>query len=156
MSLNPSNLIAARDSPGRTMFPNLARHYEEGADCSDVDAQVLAELTAAGIPASGPAEFLRRNKEVPAAYLGELCGWRFDRAWYYWIAKGPGIPCDRAMELWRSPDGKAVRVDGHCAAPSPEEWFHGFAVGHYHVDTAEGLAALASLLKAIYVPGKES
>jgi hypothetical protein len=148
VSLNPSNLIAERDNPGRTVFRNMA--------CSplpdnfvSVDRAVVAELTEAGIKPAGPHEWLRRNREVPAGYMGELCGWQFQRAWYYWIATGPGVPPDRAEEFHRE-WGTQVRVDGHCGCPSPLEWCHGFAVGCYHIDTAEGLRAFADLLRSIY------
>ena len=46
--------------------------------------------------------------------------------------------------------GRDVRVDGHCLAPSPLEWCKGFAVGMYHVDTPEGLKALADTIKLVY------
>lgn len=150
MSLNPSNLMAARDNPGKTMFPNLARRRGDTASYAEVDEQAQRELTTAGILAVGPHEWLRENSEVPAAYIGELCMWSFHRAWYYWIAKGPGIPSDKAEEFHQT-WGTQVRVDGHCGCPSPLEWCHGFAVGHYHIDTQEGLTAFAELLRNIYV-----
>jgi hypothetical protein len=151
MSLNPSNAIAARANPGKTMFPNLARHPHASDEVKQfVDENVVAELTAAGIKPEGPAEWLRDNKEVPAAYIGSLCMWSFHRAWYYWIANGPGIPADRAEEFHKT-WGTQCRVDGHCGCPSPLEWRHGFAVGMYHIDTQEGLNAFAQLLKSIYV-----
>ncbi len=151
VSLNPSSLIAAQANPGRDKFQNLARPQ----DCSDsmkksVDQVVYAELKDAGIKTEGPHEFLRKhNGEVPTAYIGSLCRWGFRRAWYYWIAEGPGIPPDKAQEFherW----GKEVRVDGHCGCPAPLEWFRGFAVGRYHIDTQEGLNAFAELLRSIY------
>lgn len=158
MSLFPSNLIAAQSNPGRTPFPNLARLYQNGAEYrhiyADLDVQILEELTAAGIPAVGPCEVLRKGREVPTAYTGEFCRWGFRRAWYYWVAEGPGIPADKAQDLWLT-HGKEVRVEGHCGCPSPLEWNHGFATGMYHVDTAEGLRALAELLKSIYIPPQE-
>lgn len=158
MSLNPSNAIAARANPGRTMFPNLARRREQPettktldewtAACRLVDEQVKKELEAAGIKAAH-GEWLRDNREVPAAYLGALCCWGFRRAWYYWVATGPGVPPDKA-EAFHKDWGTQVRVDGHCGCPSPAEWFNGFAVGHYHIDTQEGLNAFAALLRSIY------
>lgn len=131
------------------MFPNLA-----GGEPQKVDAQVCKELTEAGVKATGPHEWLRKGKEVPAAYIGELCLWRFDRAWYYWIASGPGIPPDKAQEFhlkW----GTSVRVEGHCGCPSPLEWRRGFAVGSYHIDSQDGLNAFAELLRSIYIPEED-
>lgn len=150
MSLNPSNLMTARANPGKVMFTNLARHR----DCSQeekefVDSVVLAELAHAKIPTEGPAEFLRDNREVPAAYLGSLYHWSFRRAWYYWIAEGPDIPPEQAEKL-HAEFGTQCRVNGHCGCPSPLEQNHGFAVGLYHVDTQVGLNALADVILSVY------
>ena len=129
-----------------------------GSDATDEqkkknDSVVKSELEAAGIKVAGPHEFLRRH-EIYTAYIGDMCGWGFHRAWYYWVAEGPGIPPDLAQKFHKT-WGKEVRVDGHCGCPSPREWFKGFAVGHYHIDTAEGLKAFADLLKEIYVETEE-
>lgn len=163
MSLNPSNQIAARNNPDKMAFPNLARRVNwedksaEGIGnraviFGEVDAQCLRELGAAGVKhePEEPADWLREKREVPFGYIGTLCGWSFRRAWYYWVAEGPGVPADKAQafhETW----GQQVRVDGHCGCPSPLEWHHGFAVGMYHIDTQEGLNAFAGLLRSIYV-----
>jgi len=154
MSLNPSNRIAAEMNTGRTTFPNLARHQGDVESYPEVDAQVVRELDAAGVKVIGPHEWLRERGEVPVAFMGELCMWGFRRAWYYWVAEGPGVPADRAEEFHKT-WGKQVRVDGHCGCPSPLEWQHGFAVGMYHIDTQEGLNAFAELLRSIYIPGTE-
>lgn len=123
-------------------FPNKA------GDHPDTDAILTAELESAGIEVHN-MEFLRRSSgEVKTAVRGSLYGWGFERAWYYWICSGPGINIEDAEKL-HSTHGKEVRVDGHCGAPSPREWFKGFAVGHYHVDTPAGLKALADTIKAI-------
>jgi len=47
-----------------------------------------------------------------------------------------------------------VRVAGHCS-PSPLEWFHGFAVGNYHVDTFTGLKALADIIRLVEKEAKK-
>jgi hypothetical protein len=158
MSLNPSNLIAARENPGRTMFANLARRVPENAIETAVvhdfvDGAVLAELRDAGIKATG-MESLRRDREVPTKYLGEHCRWGFRRNWYYWVATGPGVPADKAEEFHQE-WGTQCRVEGHCGCPAPLESNRGFAVGLYHIDTQEGLAAFAKLLSSIYL-GEES
>jgi hypothetical protein len=136
MGLNPSNA-----KPG--VFPNMAG--VEG--CDDT---LRAELKAAGIVAYQlPLQL--PNSEVPTCIIGTLepMRWGFRRAWYYWIADGPGIPPAYATELHRR-HGKDVRVSGHCACPSPLEWHKGFAVGMYHVDTPAGLKALADVIKNVY------
>lgn len=86
--------------------------------------------------------------EVPTNVIGYSHHWRFDRAWYYWVAKGPGIPPDIAEEFHQK-WGQQVRVEGHCGCPSPKEYCNGFAVGSYHIDTLEGLKAFNELLASI-------
>lgn len=165
MSLNPSNLIAARANLRRAMFPNLAQRKPElttaheigqwASVCGRVDMICLDELAQAGIghePSTMPADFLRQG-EVPFGYVGSLCMWGFTHAWYYWVAEGPGIPADRAEEFHKT-WGKQCRVNGHCGCPSPLEQNHGFAVGTYHIDTQDGLNAFSGLLSSIYVKEK--
>lgn len=133
-------------------FPNKA------GDHADTDSLLREELKAAGIPTlqeaegKGPdylADFLRRQSgEVKTSVVGCLHGWTFTRAWYYWMATGPGIDVDTAEALHAS-HGRVVRVDGHCGCPSPREWFKGLACGNYHVDTPEGLKALADTIKGL-------
>ena len=117
------------------------------AGVENCDAEIENELEQAGIkPLS--YEFIRKKGEVPTSIIGQLGGWSFERAWYYWVAKGPGIPPDVAEEL-HATHGQVVRVDGHCGCPSPLEWCKGFAVGSYHVDSQEGLNALAKTIQKI-------
>ena len=133
-------------------FPNKA------GDHADTDDILRAELKAAGIQTlqedegKGPefmAEFLRRNSgEVKTSVIGYLHGWEFKRAWYYWTAEGPGIDFEAAMKLYET-HKRDVRVAGHCGCPSPLEWYKGLAVGHYHVDSPEGLKALADTIKGL-------
>ena len=133
-------------------FPNKA------GDHADTDGILRAELKAAGIPtlqeADGKppeflAEMLRRNSgEVKTSVIGCLHGWEFKRAWYYWTASGPGIDVETAEAL-HATHGKVVRVDGHYGCPSPREWYKGLACGHYHVDSPEGLKALADVIKGL-------
>lgn len=133
-------------------FPNKA------GDHADTDEVLRAELRAAGIQtlqeAEGqPPEFLadmlrRGSGEVKTSVVGVLHGWEFKRAWYYWMARGPGIEVDAAERL-HAMHGKTVRVAGHCGCPSPREWFKGLACGSYHVDDAEGLRALADCIRAL-------
>lgn len=126
---------------------NLARNKDE--DLTYVDTTVVEELTTAKIEPFNTGR--TQNGEVTTKYIGFCCGWTFKRAWYYYMADGPGIPLDKAEEfhkVW----GKQVRVDGDCGCPSPLEQCHGFAVGSYHIDTQEGLNAFTDLLRSIYKP----
>jgi hypothetical protein len=113
-----------------------------------VTAICKAELEAAGIEPFIFGEFFGRG-EVPSRCVGALANWRFERAWYYWQASGNGIPPDIAEKL-HATYGRVVRVHGHCGCPSPLEYNRGFAVGSYHIDTPEGLKALADTLRAIW------
>ncbi len=114
---------------------------------SNINPLVCAELTAAGIPVAdlGVVYEASDRREVKTRFMGDLHGWSFQRAWSYWIAEGPGLPLAYAQPLYEA-FGQVVRVDGHCGCPSPLAWFKGFGVGCYHVDTAEGLKALADAL----------
>lgn len=128
-------------------FPNKAGNH------ADTDAILQAELAAAGIdwPRFEPdvAEVMREmSGEVKTSVYGHLHGWTFKRAWYYWTAEGPGIDVDTAEAL-HATHGQVVRVAGHCGCPSPREWFKGLACGSYHVDSPEGLKALADTIKAL-------
>lgn len=133
-----------------TPFPNKA------GDHADTDDILTAELKAAGIrPWNGEPindhfkELFRQNSgEVKTSVVGFLHGWEFNRAWYYWMAKGPGIDVDTAEALHKD-FGREVRVAGHGGAPSPREHFKGLACGSYHVDSAEGLKALADCIRGL-------
>jgi hypothetical protein len=139
-------------------FPNMAGVLK-------TDDVLAAELKAAGINVDNHEflrhrnnyEFLRRgmdqcrqhlNAEVKSAIMGSLYGWTFERSWNYWVCKGPGIEV-KAAERLHNAIGQEVRIDGHCGCPSPRDWFHGLACGHYHVDTPAGLKALADTIKEL-------
>lgn len=136
--INPSNRGAG--------FPNLARRDPTADDIERVTAICKAELEAAGIDPH--VWSFRIDGEVPTKAMGSLSMWGFKRAWYYWTAEGPGIPPDIAEKL-HATHGTQVRVAGHCGCPSPREWFKGFGVGNYHVDTPEGLKALADTIRSV-------
>jgi hypothetical protein len=101
-------------------------------------------------PESSPDELeeIRANGEVPTQHIGQLGPWGFSRAWYYWIATGPGIPPEDAKRL-HDKHGRACRVEGHAGAPDPIEYRRGFAIGCYHVDTQNGLNALANTIREV-------
>lgn len=133
-------------------FPNKA-----GAN-DDNDEVLRAELKAAGIPtfqeaSNKPPEymteiFLSLSGEVKTSVRGLLYGWEFTRCWYYWDAKGPGIDVDTAEALHKT-HSMVVRVDGHCGSPEPRGAYHGLGVGHYHIDSPDGLLALANAIKSV-------
>ena len=124
-------------------------NYAGRKDFEALDADCAKELEEAEIKVYKMSKCLRgRNTEVATIVLGSLHGWSFERAWYYWTAKGPGIPLAQAMEL-HAKHGKVVRVNGDCTGPSPLDQFRGLACGSYHVDTQEGLNALASTIRQV-------
>lgn len=126
------------------------------AGCADKDTEIAAELETAGIHVHWLPEFMRTKRgEVQTIVMGDLHGWTFERAWYYWVAKGPGIDVETAERL-HAEHGQAVRVDGHCGCPSPREWFRGLACGHYHVDSQEGLNALAATIRSLVTKSAET
>lgn len=136
----------------QTYFPNKA------GDHADTDEILRDELRFAGIQTLQEAEgkgpefmqdILRRSSgEVKTSVIGCLHGWEFKRSWYYWRATGPGIEVD-AAEALHATHGKDVRVAGHAGCPSPKEWYKGLACGDYHIDTREGLLALADTIKGL-------
>lgn len=129
-------------------FPNYAGR-------EDVDELLIKELEDAGISYEKFPESLRDNHpEMRTIIIGYFHSWTFKRNWNYWIASGPGIPPGYANILHDS-HGTYVRVNGHCACPSPFEQFNGFGVGHYHVDTASGLKALADTLNLVVEDAKK-
>ncbi|MND11687.1 hypothetical protein D3C87_465810 [compost metagenome] len=133
-------------------FPNRA------GDRPDNDQVLRNELKAAGIPtmqeaAGMQSDFLadqlkKQSGEVVTSVLGELHGWTFKRAWYYWVAEGPGIDVKNAMKLHKR-FGSEVRVKGDAGCMDPLQAYNGLGCGYYHVDTPEGLKALADTLKKI-------
>jgi CYTH domain-containing protein len=123
-------------------FPN------KSGDHADSDQILTAELEAAGIEVYS-SELLRRSSgEVKTSIRGILYGWIFQRSWYYWVAEGPGIDIETAEAL-HAAHGNTVRVDGHGMSPAPGEVYQGLACGHYHVDDATGLKALADTIKSL-------
>jgi CYTH domain-containing protein len=123
-------------------FPNKA------GDHADTDAILSQELEQAGITVVTSEIFRHGRGEVKTSVRGTLHGWSFERAWYYWVATGPGIDADTAEALYES-HGVSVRVDGHGASPSPREHFKGLGAGHYHVDDQKGLNAIAAAIRSV-------
>lgn len=123
-------------------FPNKAGHH------ADTDDLLAAELEAAGIEVLRMEVFRQTSGEVKTAVRGSLHGWTFERAWYYWMCRGPGIEVAAAERL-HAAHGQTVRVNGDAGCGSPREWFNGLACGAYHVDDAEGLKALADTIRAL-------
>ena len=125
-------------------FVNLAGVEQERAN-----EVIKEELSAAGITIH-PGPIFQSKGEVKTNVIGVTNSWGFKRAWRYWVADGEGLPLEVSEKLHAS-HGKEVRVDGHCKCPPPG-YKNGFAVSMYHVDSAEGLKALADVIKSVYKP----
>jgi hypothetical protein len=129
------------------MFPNLACSKPTHEKIEEITAICKAELEAAMLDVHIFGGFYGSG-EVPSKTIGHFGQWSFTRSWSYWVAKGPGIPVEYAESLHET-HGKVVRVAGDCTCPNPRKVYGGFGVGLYHVDTPEGLKALADLLRSI-------
>jgi hypothetical protein len=113
---------------------NLANELEDGSfGLKLVDHIVGIELDTAGVRM---VETEKRSGEPRTKIYGELAGWKFERAWYYWYAHSidrpmpVGIASD--MHDMEMPDGRnygsVIRVNGDCTCPHPSEenaWFVG-------------------------------
>ena len=76
------------------------------------------ELVEAGIS----IHFEKAKGEVPYDHIGKRNGWKFERAWYYWVATSDeGLPFDVAMEI-QERMGSVVRANGDCGCRGPEMW----------------------------------
>lgn len=153
MSLNPSNQIS-QATTGLPPFPNVAGLGKK--DPKKVDEILVGELIAAAVDVQKWPESLRQNAggEPQSIIFGSLHGWTFQRAWYYWVVKGPGIPLEYAQPLHES-HGTSVRCLGDCTCPSPLEAAKGFPIVDYHVDNPEGLRALTDTIRQIAIKGAE-
>jgi hypothetical protein len=120
------------------------KKMENLAGETKADLSILKELSEAGIEI---VEGKKSRGEVPYTLTGRLADWTFSRAWYYWVARAEkGLPLKVAAKLYKK-HGKVVRVEGHCGCPPPEEWLNGEGrIDLYHVDSQEGLNALASVI----------
>ena len=72
-------------------------------------------------------------------------GWKFRRAWYYWVAEGDEfeIPKDAAEDFNAIEENKnEVRVDGYAGGKSVNG-----PVSFYHIDTQRGLNEFIKFLE---------
>jgi len=67
-----------------------------------IDDFLSDELKEAGIEIVSYEILRNSHPEVKTAIRGQLHGWTFRRAWYYWMCEGPGINNKEAEELLRS------------------------------------------------------
>jgi len=112
------------------------------------DDTIKLELREAGIPIH---KFFGQHKnEVPWTYTGELFGWTFQRAWYYWIAIGR-LPLPVARYMHEQDVEKSIRVSGHCGAPAPEDpWLDNFDAKGYGLFQTEKEPPQESMMHPIW------
>ena len=104
------------------------------------------ELDFAGVDVFDLPGGITTSGEVEIKLLGKIDSWLFTRAWRYWVVEGPGLPLEYAVPLddkW----GHDVRASGDCDCRGPIFWEKGHPVNLYHVDTREGLMALAEAIR---------
>jgi len=166
MGLNPSNRL----EEGLKGFPTLG-DSPFSAECKDM---AVAELRTAGFPRgsvilttrechldrpdSQAAKMAQMGIRIPCAEKesekewvwqfhvdAKLYGWKFYRAWYYWVAVAGDsdyhVPRDTA-EKFNQEFRCEARVDGFAGGQDVSG-----PVDSYHVDTPRGLEALVELLK---------
>lgn len=102
------------------------------AGVETADRDLRRELTRCGIEVVEHGARLK-HPEMRVSVTGQLGAFTFERAWYYWIVRGP-MPLDVAKRLYAHPVGATdIRVAGHCGCPPPEHpW-----VDHYDADGLE-------------------
>jgi hypothetical protein len=119
----------------RTNFPNMAGR-------KDCDEFIARELEEAGI-------YLKKEDhkgEVPYHIVGELKGFKFHRAWYYWVVHG-SVPAHVAWKMYENPIGRRdVRVDGYAGNTEPDI-NRLQPTNNYHIDSQEGLNYFVKTLK---------
>ena len=93
----------------------------------DADKYIREELYLAGIEAIPE----KSDGEVPYTIIGKIGNWRFERAWYYWVAsvekREDGLPVEKATELYNRknpPDenrilGMDIRGGGNVGCSEP-------------------------------------
>lgn len=91
---------------------NLAhRDYETSAD-----NEVKNELQIANIPVFKLPSYM--NTEVKTRYIGLLNGFRFYRAWAYWVCCGD-MPLSKAQYIYDNYKNFKIRAGGHCGNVEP-------------------------------------
>lgn len=91
------------------------------------NSEIVKELKEAGIPIFCSSNI---RGEVPTIWYGRLNQFYFRRLWYYWSAstrdfannETPGIPIERAKELYVDNWINEIRSGGDCACRPPETW----------------------------------
>jgi hypothetical protein len=97
---------------------NSNRFKQDNNAAMEADKTIKAELQRAGIEVVNGSI---SDGEVITHVTGRLGGFKFWRAWTYWVCVGQ-MPLSVAQELWNHPTGVCrtdVRCCGHCGCPEP-------------------------------------
>ena len=132
-------------APG-VSIPGLERKVEsQENDRPKLNAILRNELEYAGIRAvSGP---LLDHPEVFTNISGVMPGWTFTRSWRYWVASSDtGLAMEHAEKL-QAYMGHSARAGGDCACRGPGVWGEGGVMKGYHLDSQDGLNALAASIR---------
>lgn len=127
----------------------------QAGDHVDTDEVISRELEIAGIEVISQNCFRKEEADVKSRIKGTLHGWLFERAWTYWVATGPGLDVETAVQLHKE-YGSAVRVNGDGTSPCPRECYKGLGSGFYHVDDQQGLIALADAIRQVVKATREA
>lgn len=84
----------------------------------DIDRKVKEELEIANIPYIRLPNYM--NTEVKTTYIGLLNGFKFYRAWTYWVCIGD-MPLDDAKFIYENYKDLNIRAGGHCGNVEPEK-----------------------------------
>ncbi|MFQ7192664.1 MAG: hypothetical protein ACLRPD_12210 [Megamonas funiformis] len=85
---------------------------------SKVSKKVKEELEIAKIPVFVLPSVL--DSEVKTEYIGILNGFKFYRAWTYWVCKGD-MPLEIANYIYENYKDLQIRAGGHCGNVEPEK-----------------------------------
>lgn len=83
----------------------------------NINQKVLEELKIANIPYIELPGCM--DTEVKSKYIGLLNGFKFYRAWTYWVCKGD-MPLDDAEFIYENYYDLDIRAGGHCGNVHPE------------------------------------
>lgn len=83
----------------------------------DCDRFIRKELNKVNIPIV--ARDLSK-REVPASIAGQLGPFSFERAWFYWVVRGP-LPLHVARKLYQHPERNVIRASGYAGGIHPNQ-----------------------------------
>jgi len=127
--------------PGTNRKVEGREHEREG-----LNQLLISELEHAGIEWVAHGSVPERT-EVFTNITGSLGTWKFTRAWRYWVATSPeGLRITLAESLHYYL-GRSARANGDAACRGPQVSSESSRTQGYHLDSQDGLNALASTIR---------